>query len=279
MSNAYVIEASGETAGIIVREGQRFRFLSSSPRCSGVSTAITIVAPRRPRAPLARSWTCGFRASNEHAPTLKLNPGKTLSGSSRLPHRRVRLPETFSWRRVQWSLRTPAISRFLASLPVAWLPTGTAMSSMRQVKCTWSSTAAPLADSLKPSRQFTRSGYGVCTDARPTFAPRVLRRRRSCEDRAGPHVSTARYRSLSAEAVEKVGGEFDRASVGDGGDVGGCCDSFAQGGEDCRRLLCYAKHAPAMPGTVGRRALARRFRFCTMRRAGTRRRRRSGRAA
>lgn len=32
MSNAYVIEASGETAGIIVREGQRFRFLSSSPR-------------------------------------------------------------------------------------------------------------------------------------------------------------------------------------------------------------------------------------------------------
>lgn len=32
MSNAYVIEASGETAGIVVREGQRFRFLSSSPR-------------------------------------------------------------------------------------------------------------------------------------------------------------------------------------------------------------------------------------------------------
>ena len=32
MSTAYVIEASGETAGIVVREGQRFRFLSSSPR-------------------------------------------------------------------------------------------------------------------------------------------------------------------------------------------------------------------------------------------------------
>lgn len=32
MSNAYVIEASGEAAGIVVREGQRFRFLSSSPR-------------------------------------------------------------------------------------------------------------------------------------------------------------------------------------------------------------------------------------------------------
>lgn len=32
MSNAYVIEASGETAGIVVRVGQRFRFLSSSPR-------------------------------------------------------------------------------------------------------------------------------------------------------------------------------------------------------------------------------------------------------
>ena len=32
MSNAYVIEASDETAGVVVREGQRFRFLSSSPR-------------------------------------------------------------------------------------------------------------------------------------------------------------------------------------------------------------------------------------------------------
>jgi hypothetical protein len=32
MSNAYVIETRDETAGIVVREGQRFRFLSSSPR-------------------------------------------------------------------------------------------------------------------------------------------------------------------------------------------------------------------------------------------------------
>jgi hypothetical protein len=35
MSNAYVIETRDEAAGIIVREGQRFRFLSSSLRfCS-----------------------------------------------------------------------------------------------------------------------------------------------------------------------------------------------------------------------------------------------------
>ena len=32
MSNAYMIEAGDETAGVVVREGQRFRFLSSSPR-------------------------------------------------------------------------------------------------------------------------------------------------------------------------------------------------------------------------------------------------------
>ena len=31
MSNAYMIETSGEIAGVVVREGRRFRFLSSSP--------------------------------------------------------------------------------------------------------------------------------------------------------------------------------------------------------------------------------------------------------
>ena len=35
MSNAYMIEAGDEAAGIVVREDQHFRFLSSSPRfCS-----------------------------------------------------------------------------------------------------------------------------------------------------------------------------------------------------------------------------------------------------
>lgn len=32
MSNAYVIEVDDEAAGIVVREGNRFRFLSSSRR-------------------------------------------------------------------------------------------------------------------------------------------------------------------------------------------------------------------------------------------------------
>ena len=36
MSKAYVIETNAEIAGIVVREGQRFRFLSSSPRFSNL---------------------------------------------------------------------------------------------------------------------------------------------------------------------------------------------------------------------------------------------------
>ncbi len=69
MSNAYVIETGGEAAGIVIREGRRFRFLSSSPQFWSVDgnyyrspkeaerAARAIMALRVPGAEPARTKT------------------------------------------------------------------------------------------------------------------------------------------------------------------------------------------------------------------------------
>jgi hypothetical protein len=84
MSNAYVIEASDETAGVVVREGQRFRFLIRR-HGSGLSTANTTAAQRRPSALLSRFWLCGPYVPNQYTPMLKFVPANLLSARPALP--------------------------------------------------------------------------------------------------------------------------------------------------------------------------------------------------
>lgn len=45
MSNAYIIEAEDEAAGIVVRAGRRYRFLSSSPTFSSLE-GVSYRSPR-----------------------------------------------------------------------------------------------------------------------------------------------------------------------------------------------------------------------------------------
>lgn len=67
MSNAYVIEASDETAGVVVREGQRFRFLSSSPRFWTLDGEYYRSPKEAERAALALLAVRTLRAVHTHA--------------------------------------------------------------------------------------------------------------------------------------------------------------------------------------------------------------------
>ena len=67
MSNAYMIETNDEVAGIVVREGQRFRFLSSSPRFCSLDGKYYRSPKEAKRAALALLAVRLLRAELAHA--------------------------------------------------------------------------------------------------------------------------------------------------------------------------------------------------------------------
>jgi hypothetical protein len=84
MSNAYVIETRDEAAGIVVREGQRFRFLSSSPRFWSLDGKDYRSPKEAERAALG-CWLCGPYAPNQYVPTLKFDPADLSPARPALP--------------------------------------------------------------------------------------------------------------------------------------------------------------------------------------------------
>jgi hypothetical protein len=67
MSNAYMIETNDEAAGIVVREGQRFCFLSSSPRFCNLDGQYYRSPKEAERAALALLAVRVLRAEPAHA--------------------------------------------------------------------------------------------------------------------------------------------------------------------------------------------------------------------
>ena len=79
MSNAYMIETSGEIAGVVVREGRRFRFLSSSPRFWNLDGEHYRNPKEAERAALA--LLAVLRAETSAPPCLSSSPGQPPSGT------------------------------------------------------------------------------------------------------------------------------------------------------------------------------------------------------